>query len=336
MFKIVYLTEDAECRRLVDEFMQQWEDSSDHIIAHTSGSTGIPKEIYLPKRDILISARATNLRFNINESSRLLSPLSASYIAGKMMLARAIAANCEIAFCKPSNSFLNSADVSSYILQGYIDLLPIVPSQCEIVLQNRQHLYKHIRNIIIGGAAIPKATEDKLTSSAQNEIKFYATYGMTETCSHVALRELGDNRFYAMTGIQFSTDERDCLKITAPSYSFKTLQTNDIATLLSNDCFIWKGRHDNVINSGGIKIFPEELEKKLDGCLPSRFYIKGMPDSKWGEAVSLVIEENDAIAMRSDDFLLDICRNYLSSKEMPKKVIRMAELPTTPNGKLKR
>lgn len=183
---------------------------------------------------------------------------------------------------------------------------------------------------------MPKATENKLLSLDKHSTRFFATYGMTETCSHVALRAMGDNRFYAMPQIVFSTDARNCLTITAPSYSFKQLQTNDIVTLLSDDCFIWKGRHDNVINSGGIKIFPEELEKKLDGLLPSNFYIKGIADSKWGEAVSLVIEDNEIVKLLTDNEILEICRNTLSSKEMPKAVVRVTKLPTTANGKLKR
>lgn len=341
MFRITYLTDDDKYRHIVEDFIRQWDDNSEHIIAHTSGSTGIPKEILLPKNDIKVSAKATNQRFELNASSRLLCPLSAEYIAGKMMIVRAILANCEIAFCKPSNDFWDHENVRDYILQRHIDLLPVVPSQCSIITEsdspsNYTSLLRQIRNIIIGGAAVPKATENKLLTFDTHSTHFFATYGMTETCSHVALRPIGDNHFYAMPQIAFSTDKRGCLTITAPSYSFKQLQTNDIVTLLSDDCFIWIGRHDNVINSGGIKIFPEELEKKLDGHLPSNFYIKGIADSKWGEAVSLVIEDNEIAKALSNDEILDICRNSLSSKEMPKTIIRVTKLPTTANGKLKR
>ena len=115
---------------------------------------------------------------------------------------------------------------------------------------------------------------------SRSGIRAFATYGMTETCSHVALRGLGEEHFTAMPGVSFSLDNRDCLRITAPGYSFTVLQTNDIARLVNDSGFIWRERFDNVINTGGIKIFPEETERKLRGKLPCRFYLKGVADPK--------------------------------------------------------
>lgn len=335
MFRIIYLTEDPGCRAEVESFLRQWESEEAHIVAHTSGSTGAPKEIRLPKSDILVSARATNRRFGINSGSRLLCPLSANYIAGKMMIARAIAADCEVAFCRPSNRFLQSPETTGY-LAGGVDLLPIVPSQCLSLLESLKSNPTAIRNVIIGGAALSHDAEEALLAARPPGTGIFATYGMTETCSHVALRGLGEEHFTAMPGVSFSLDNRECLRITAPEYSFTELQTNDIARLVNDSEFIWRGRFDNVINSGGIKIFPEETERKLRGMLPCRFYLKGVADPKWGEAVRLVIEDNPASPCVSDESIMEICRECLSPFELPKSIMRVETLPVTSTGKLRR
>jgi O-succinylbenzoic acid--CoA ligase len=317
-----------------------------------------------------VSARATNLRFGINAESRLLCPLSANYIAGKMMIVRAMEADCEVAFCKPSNSFWTNNEVIDYVNQGPVDLLPIVPSQCASLLEvaGRQGIaLGNIRNVIIGGAAVAPEMERRLLEAMPADMDIFATYGMTETCSHVALRPLGCDYFTAMPGISFGQDTRDCLTIFAPAYSFGQLQTNDIvsrydkqqaaiddtnATVANQQestvsqqesadnnqpasrflRFRWLGRFDNVINTGGIKVFPEELERLLAGRLPQRFYIKGEPDEKWGEAVVLVTEPTAL----SDSEIREACAATLQAYQVPKRIRRIEEIPLTSNGKIRR
>ncbi len=331
MFGVRFFEDDS--RRAVETFLAEWRDEREFIVAHTSGSTGKPKEIRLPKRDMLVSAVATNRRFGIVAESRLLCPLSVNYIAGKMMLVRALEADCEVAFCKPSNDFWHNKAVVEYIADGVVDLLPIVPSQGEVLLSNPPAYLYRIRNVIIGGAALSAETEPQLLSIAPNSLCLFATYGMTETCSHVALRRLGDSRFSAMPGITFSVDSRQCLSIIAPEYSFGSLQTNDIVDLVSATEFMWHGRADNVINSGGVKIFPEELERKLADKIPGRFYFVGVEDAKWGRSVTLVVEADNPLP---DEILYEICSENLSIYERPKAIMRIQEIPLTPNGKLRR
>jgi O-succinylbenzoic acid--CoA ligase len=343
----------------VEAFVAGWLDAQEAVVAHTSGSTGAPKVIRLPKQDMRVSARATNLRFGINAESRLLCPLSANYIAGKMMIVRAMEADCEVAFCKPSNSFWTNNEVVDYVNQGPVDLLPIVPSQCNTLLEvaaqqtaeasskgadamevaGRQGIaLGNIRNVIIGGAAVAPEMERRLLEAMPAGMDIFATYGMTETCSHVALRPLGCDYFTAMPGISFGQDGRDCLTIFAPAYSFGQLQTNDIVSRYEEQSasgfrrFRWLGRFDNVINTGGIKVFPEELERLLAGRLPQRFYIKGEPDEKWGEAVVLVTEPTAL----SDSEIREACAATLQAYQVPKRIRRIEEIPLTSNGKIRR
>jgi O-succinylbenzoic acid--CoA ligase len=383
--------EATAAREAVEAFVAGWLDAQEAVVAHTSGSTGAPKVIRLPKQDMRVSARATNLRFGINAESRLLCPLSANYIAGKMMIVRAMEADCEVAFCKPSNSFWTADEVIAYVNQGPVDLLPIVPSQCnallEVAAQQTSEAMEiaakgagamgvawrqgialgNIRNVIIGGAAVAPEMERRLLEAMPADMDIFATYGMTETCSHVALRPLGCDYFTAMPGISFGQDTRDCLTIFAPAYSFGQLQTNDIvsrydkqqaaiddtnATVANQQestvsqqesadnnqpasrflRFRWLGRFDNVINTGGIKVFPEELERLLAGRLPQRFYIKGEPDEKWGEAVVLVTEPTAL----SDSEIREACAATLQAYQVPKRIRRIEEIPLTSNGKIRR
>lgn len=315
MFEIKNITEAG--RRFIDE----WFDETPFITAHTSGSTGTPKEIHLPKEDMRTSAISTIRRFNLNAESRLFSPLSANYIAGKMMIVRAIIADCELTMEEPSNN----------PFQGQTNefaLMPVVPSQCAALFSNHS-AQQLVKKIIVGGAPMTKEQEEQLMKMPW---KTFATYGMTETCSHVALREAGNETYEAMPGITFSRDSRNCLTIHAPAYSFKQLQTNDVVNLITPTQFKWLGRADNVINSGGIKLFPEQIEKMLEGKMPTPFFIRGAKSDKWGECVEIVVEGNTNL----QPTITTICEAELPRYARPKQYQFVAELPRTPNGKLKR
>lgn len=334
MFRLEYLECLPEFREIADSFLREWYAPVPYITAHTSGSTGSPKEIRLLKEDMFTSARSTNSYFDISRDSILLSPLSASYIAGKMMIVRGIAANCRVVFTTPSNHFADNSTIRKFIIDEKPSIIPVVPSQLSVISEHTEHytdILRGAKNIIIGGAAIAPSMEKNLCASPGN---FYATYGMTETCSHVALRRLGLPVYHAMPGVSFKLDQRGCLIINAPAFSFKSIITNDIVELSEDSqAFIWKGRYDNIINSGGIKIFPEEIEQLLQPFLAHPLFIKGLPHPKWGEAVALVTTAPSSV---TDSEILSICSARLPRHAIPFKIIRMSELPRTSNGKLLR
>lgn len=164
----------------------------------------------------------------------------------------------------------------------------MVPSQA-LWLAEHQESLNNVRNMIVGGGEI---TPRLRTMLSQLHVNAYATYGMTETCSHVALSRIAEpaQPFEALPPVTFATDHRGCLAINAPQFSFKHLQTNDIVDLLAPDRFYWRGRYDNVVNTGGIKVFPEELERKISHLFTRRFYISSRPSDKWGQELVLKIE----------------------------------------------
>ncbi len=308
-----------------ERFLREWENDSEYISAHTSGSTGTPKEIHLLKEDMRQSARATNSFFKIARDSIIVSPLSAGYIAGKMMIVRALEAGCRLFSEEPSNHPLRK----NY---GSVDLLPIVPSQIDGLLES-QYL-PTIRNIIVGGAPMSSEQERKLT--VISSLNIYSTYGMTETCSHVALRAIGQPLYEAMPGITFDVDSRSCLIVKAPGFSFGELTTNDIVALTDSTHFCWKGRADNVVISGGIKIFPEEIEQKVSEHIPWNFYFIGEPDSKWGERLIMKVEYAGIETEHIERRLRDILSANLPKFHFPKEIIFLPEFSRTSNGKIRR
>lgn len=310
MMNLINPTEDAL------SFIREWNDANDFIVAHTSGSTGVPKQIRLLKKDMLASANATVGFFDIRRNDTLLCPLSANYIAGKMMIVRAMAAGCRLIMEQPSNTPLKR----NY---GRIRLLPVVPSQLSGL---NQDLVSTVDNLLIGGAPLSPLQE---TEISRWDTAVYASYGMTETASHVALRRVGtEDCFTALEGITFSTDPDSCLKISAPAFSFGTLQTNDVVHLLSEKKFIWIGRRDNVVNSGGIKLHPEAIEKKIAGVVSSPFYLVGEPDPKWGQRLVMYVESD--VSHTVEARLREILPHY----EIPKEIRFVPQFKRTASGKI--
>lgn len=302
------------------EFSREWFSPASYIKAHTSGSTGKPKDVMLLKADMRQSARATNRRFGITALSVLAIPLSMDYIAGKMMAVRAFEANCRLLELPVSNRL----DIVEPV-----DLLAIVPSQVDSLAADCDSGL--VRNVIIGGARLDETRRRMLCGKS---FRSYCTYGMTETCSHVALADALDSLeiYTAMPGINFSIDSRSCLCINAPAMSFGSLQTNDVVQLLGPDSFRWLGRADNVINSGGIKIMAEELERELSAVIDVPFYIRAATDSKWGEVPELVAEAPESALAR----LQEAVDSLELGKRKPRHICCVTALPRTSNGKIRR
>lgn len=297
----------------VDIFLKEWNDNNDSITAHTSGSTGTPKPIKLSKNDLKRSAHATNSFFEINHSDVLRCPLSCNYIAGKMMLVRALEANATVDFAKTFNEPQHNSRIK---------LMSVVPAQIDQLLESDE--IASVDNLLIGGSPLSSQLESQLID---RNIQAWVSYGMTETCSHVAIRRCGYDNYMALPGITFDTDSRGCLIINAPQFNFAKITTNDIVNLVSNISFQWKGRADNVINSGGIKIFPEEIENKIRPFvdIDTQFYITGREHPRWGQAVTLVSDKPLSLP--------DKCIDALLPAERPKNYI-IAKILRTKSGKI--
>ena len=315
------------------DFVEEYFNGKDYVIAHTSGSTGEPKEIRLLKADMKNSARLTNSFFGINEDSLLYLPLSPTYIAGKMMIVRAIEAGAAICEEKPTNEPL-----AAYTGKK-IDLASFVPSQLGFLINNPV-LLENVSSMIIGGGQLSPRVEHWL---ADKGVDAYKTYGMTETCSHVALSKVTSgepNPFTAIGDVSFALDCRGCLIINVPQFSMKQIVTNDIVDLIDDRNFHWRGRFDNVINSGGIKIFPEEVEKKLSKLIShSRYFITSRPSEKWGEEVVLALEyksllDGKILEGEIKPAFIEQMKSLLPSYAVPRHYVAVNKFKETTSGKI--
>ena len=212
----------------------------------------------------------------------------------------------------------------------------MVPMQVETTLKSpstRQH-FTRLRQILIGGAAISSKLEKQLQSFSTN---CYATYGMTETVSHVALRPINGPRqnsfYFALGDVHFSQDKRGCLIIHAPHLHEQQFITNDLVILHTQTQFEWLGRVDNVINSGGVKLFPENIEHRLSPLISRRFFITSVPDEYLGQMAVIVIEDTPWPA-NSQQELLDEARKHLAPYEVPKRIYFMDHFQETYSGKI--
>lgn len=302
-------------------FLNEYLSPSPYMAVQTSGSTSAPKTIHLSKEHMRNSARATLKFLEIEAGQKILLCISPGHIGGIMVLVRWLEGGLDLYTAELSAEPLHAGTPS-------LHLASLVPLQ---LYSSGIHLDK-IEKIIIGGAPLSEEWQLKLRER-RNEI--YQSYGMTETISHVALRLLSgggaDEHYTALPGVSFSSDARGCLQITAPHLGVKALSTNDMVQLLNPQQFIWQGRWDNVINSGGIKLIPEEIEKKI-GHLEFPFFLTGLPDERLGEKLTLVIESRKIHALNSFDAYFQ----YLGPYEKPRELICLPEFVRTETAKIAR
>ncbi len=313
----------------IGDFLLDWLKPSDFIEVKTSGSTGTPKKVKLLKEHMINSAMATGKFFELPEKSTALHCLPAEFIAGKMMLVRAMVLGWEIDLVTPASNPLDQ------VFKTY-DFCAMTPFQLDNSI-GRLHL---IKKLIVGGGAVSPSLQ-KMVQGLKTKV--YETFGMTETVSHIAAKRLNPgkkkskpNAFKVLPEISISIDKRGCLVVKAPKVASDILVTNDVVEILTYKKFIWKGRYDNVINSGGIKLYPEEIERKLNKIIPRRFFVTGMPDDALGEKLLLFVE-----ADFSEELLNELQNEIKSLKsldkyEIPKKIYLVQKFEETPNGKIHR
>ena len=321
-----FIKEGEPYEKVIGDFLTDWLSDSEYIVARTSGTTASPKIIHLSKQHMVNSAINTADFFDLEAGHSALHCLPANYIAGKMMLVRAIAIGLEIDLTEPSASPIFDYDKT-------YDFSAMVPLQ----LSQMVDYVDNIKNILVGSAVVSNKLKARIQKCEGN---IFETYGMTETCTHVAARRLNNfdrsplpenqwHLFTALSNVNISQDLRGCLVIDAPYISTREIITNDIVKLHSDRTFEWLGRLDNVINSGGVKLYPEVIENKLSKQLMQRFFIASKDDESLGQKLILIVEgEPNSI----DKSVFDVLDKY----EVPKQIYYLPEFIETFSGKIQR
>lgn len=314
-------------------FCNAWLNGQADFTLQTSGSTGNPKKIAATREQLKASAQITAAYLKLEPEQTALACLDVSFVAGLMMLIRALEVGMNIIVTHPEANPLQSLDTDINL-----DFSAFVPYQIEAILKSpEREKLNTIKNVIIGGAPLPEQTKVALQSFTNN---VYATYGMTETLTHIALQKINgaeDNMFQVLAGFDIGTDARGCLTVRAAHLGSEVIITNDLVELISKTQFRWVGRIDDVINSGGVKIIPAKVEATVASVfrnhnLPNRFFIAGLPNPQLGESVTLFVE--GVLTKEEIEALTQSLGRTLSRYENPKAIYCLKKFVYTSSGKI--
>jgi O-succinylbenzoic acid--CoA ligase len=314
-------------------FCKDWLAGKDRFVQATSGSTGVPKLQEITRQQLMASATATGAFFGVNSEFKLLCCLNPAYIAGKMMLVRALVWDCEITLVEPNSDPLASQEEP-------FDLVAMVPLQVETSLSSPSSLekLKAIQTVLIGGAPLSDSLHKALSKEG---IAAWQTFGMTETVSHIALAPIGTGEliYETLPGVEIGVSENQCLWIQSPMSGAEKIKTNDSIELRSKNTFVWLGRADFVVNSGGIKLFPEQLEKKINSWMSERYpgvsyFFFGEADDRLGQRLVLYVE-GEASQLNLESLEKEL-KKLLGKFEVPKKINLLPQFTYTETGKINR
>lgn len=320
------LTKLEKWERSILEFALEWlNEQNDEFQVKTSGSTGSPKLISLKREQMIESARSTASYLGLNRGNSALLALPADFIAGKMMIVRALELGLDLHYFSPQVSVIESIDQT-------FDFAAFIPLQIQYAFDSGQaEKLNQFKTSIIGGAALNQYYVKKLKKMNGD---FFATYGMTETITHVAMRDLKSNMdlYSALPGIQFSIDGNHCLEIKSDRLPQPIIYTNDLVELISEKSFVLKGRMDHIINSGGLKIIPEELEETISIIIKKEVFVGFQNDFILGQKVILVAEgEKGDVPL-----IFTMLKGKIPKNQMPKNILFISDFFRTKNQKINR
>jgi O-succinylbenzoic acid--CoA ligase len=309
---------ETDFEQQVFAFCQAWRAGQTEFTFYTSGSTGEPKPIVISRERLYLSAKMTGDWLILEKGDVALLSLPPTFIAGAMVLVRALVHDLALILVEPCQNPL------SQIPPTKIHLASFVPTQWASMLTSEVEFYDYFqeaKGVLLGGASVPE--------SLRKDYGFpvYETYGMTETVSHVAYRTWNQSHFQTLPGVQIGQNDEDCLLICSPVTDNKWIETRDIVEWKTDGQFILKGRLDRVINSGGIKLQPEKIETVYRSMTSLPLFVAGIPDAFWGQKLVLFLESSSTVSIILETELL-------SSAEIPKEIICLPSFIKTASAKI--
>ena len=317
------------------DFAVAWLRGQTEFVLNTSGSTGTPKPIRIQRTQMEASAWTTGSALELGAGTRALVCLNTEYIAGRMMLVRALVLDWEIVVIEPTANPLAGFDSETFF--DFVAMVPLQLTSCLADDTTRPRV-EQCGKILLGGAPISQILEADIQ---RLKVPVYQSYGMTETVSHVAIRRInGPQRtelYQMLGGVEFGVDDRGCLWVRGAVTNFETIQTNDLVKIEAGGTFLWMGRADSVINSGGIKIHLDKLDRLAEAILnemniSNRYFHWREKDQKLGEKLVLFIEKKPCVVNVRE--LLANFAAQVSAYEVPKAVYQVDEFKRTPTAKI--
>jgi O-succinylbenzoic acid--CoA ligase len=333
------ITEDdlSDYEQKVVLFCREWITGRQQFILHTSGSTGTPKPITILRKYLQASAAMTQQALGLKAGDSSLICLNTQYIAGIMMLVRGMEIGMRMTVIPPDS--LPLANFPEDIAFDFLSFVPLQIQEMLTKIPEKIPVLNRAKAIILGGAGISEILEMALEKV---KAPVWHTYGMTETVSHIALRRLNGTEktdfFIALEGVKIRANADNCLVIHTPTAE-KEIVTNDVVDILSESTFKFLGRIDNVINSGGVKVQAEKIEKAIGGVfndyqIVTRFFVGGLANKKFGESVTLFVEYPLKISL--EQIRESLLEQGISKYELPVRLEITGKFDETPTGKIER
>lgn len=320
----------------VKAFALEWLSDKQEFQFQTSGSTGEPKKITFTRQQMQASARLTQQTFDLKSGQNALLCLDPDFVAGKMMIVRALEIGMNLIAIEPAGNPL-----AKLTFKDPMEFAAFVPYQLSAILQNPITAKKlnSIAKAIVGGAA---STPELIEQLQGCSTIFHETYGMTETLTHVAIRKLNppELAFKALPGVTLWLNTNLCLSLQLDHLGIDRVETHDVVQLQTRDTFTVTGRYDNIINTAGVKVLPEMLEAKIEDIMQqhfseSAFFIGGVKDKQFGEKVVLFVE-HEFISETTKNIVFNQLKQVLRNFEVPKEILAVPAFKRTDVGKLKR
>ena len=326
-------------------FCGQWLSGQKLFSVQTSGSTGVPKSVILTRQQMAASARMTGEVLRLNKGDSALVCLSPEHIAGLMMLVRGFELGLNLTVVEPAANPFASFDLES---AEHFDFAAFVPLQLQTILNSGETqlaVLNKMKAILVGGAQVSAALEKAIE---QVKAPVYQTFGMTETVSHIALRKLNGpdkSEYYeALPGVEIGQDRRGCLTVNSTVTNNEWLTTKDLVKIKTGSRFVWLGRVDHVINSGGVKVQAEKVERVVAEALfemnqetnsNQEFFVGPLPDKTYGQVVVVVFEDVNPIQI-DEKRLRGLLSKNLTKYEIPKSIYFLKSFIRTSTGKVDR
>ncbi|MBO6515411.1 MAG: AMP-binding protein [Bacteroidia bacterium] len=312
------------------QFIRQWY-SNLHIEITTSGSTGKPKNIKLTKELIEWSANNTKKVLELQDESVFLC-IPVSKVGGLMLLLRSLIFDWDVLIEKASaNPMLNLESNHRYTL------VSLVPYQLLHIMEDEASWQKLMRftTVLVGGASIDKIVENQIIiKSGGSKTRFFHSYGMTETASHIAIRRFGEDWYRVFDDVEVSLQDNKCLNIKIPRLHIN-LNTNDLVEIKEH-CLQFLGRSDDAVNSGGVKLLLHTITDRIDATLARElldvdYVLWKQPHPKLGEQLIFIGVKNRLYLL-----IEEAIKNDIPSIECPKKFYWVDAFERTESGKIDR
>lgn len=312
------------------------------LLVPTSGSTGDPRVASLSGVALTASADATHQV--LGGEGRWLLALPTSHIAGLQVLVRSLRAGLAPGVVDLSAGFtvnafaeaVHALDVTASERPHYTAL---VPTQLQRLLDDGDGVEAlwQLDAVLLGGAAAPARLLERARDAGVTVVR---TYGMTETCGGCVYDGA------PLPGVEVTVGEDGVVRIAGPvlfdgyrdgrdsGVVGGVLTTSDLGRWDADGTLVVDGRADNVVNSGGVKVPAEAVERALlDLAGVEGAVVVGAPDEDWGERVVAVVAETVGHEALSVPGVRAALRSRLPDAWLPREVVSVARLPQLPSGK---